>query len=82
MEYKIVKVYNRFYDDQSKQKDATLLGTFQIIEEIEEDGWDELFVGRNVDTDEICLIRGREICFIDSGTAYTVFPLKHLCVKD
>lgn len=82
LEYEIRAVYDRFYDDQSKQPSARLLGTFEIIEEIEEDGWDEMFIGRNVDTGEVCLIRGREVCFINSGTSYTVFPLTHLCVKE
>lgn len=82
IKYEVRKVYDRFYDDQSKQPNAKLLGTFQVIEQIEEDGWDELFIGRNVDTEEVCLIMGREVCFIDSGTAYTIFPLKHLCVKE
>lgn len=82
MEYKTVHIYDRIYDDQSKQKDAKLLGIFQVIEEIEEDGYSELFVGRNVDTGDVCLIRGREVCYIDSGIIYTIFPLKHLYVRD
>ena len=82
MEYEVRKVYDRFYDDQSKQPNAELLGTFQVIEQIEEDCWSELFIGRNVDTNEICLIRGTEVCYVNSGTVYSIFPLKHLCVKD
>lgn len=73
------KVYDRFYDDQSKQGNATLLGEFEVIEHILEDGWDELFIGRNVSTGEICLIKGSEVCFVNSGIAYTVYPLKFAC---
>ena len=78
MTQEIRTIYDRFYDNPDKQKNAKLIGTFQVIEQIEEDGWDEIFVGRNVDTDEVCLIKGREVCFIDSGTAYSVYPISNV----
>ncbi len=83
MEYEIVNVYDRFYDDQSKQKNAKLLGRFQLIEQVKEnEEWSELFIGRNIDTGELCLIEGYEVRYIDSGTAYIVYPLKNICVKE
>lgn len=50
MKHEVRDVYDRFYDDHHKQPNAKLLGKFQVIEQVEDDGWDELFIGRNVDT--------------------------------
>ena len=78
MEPEVRKIYDRFYDDQTKQKNAKLLGEFQVIEQIMEDGYDELFIGRNIESGDICLIKGYEVCYYNSGMGYAVYPLKNL----
>ncbi len=82
MEYQTMELYDRDYDDPSKRSKSKLLGTFQIIENIESDISLQLFIARNVHTGEVYLFHGFEICGFESGTKYTVYPLKHLCVKE
>lgn len=41
-----------------------------------------MFVGRNTDTDEVCIIKGDEVCGFESGTRYSIYPLKNVYVKN
>lgn len=74
-------IFDMFYDNPDRQKDAKFLGRFRVIQQIEEeDFYNDLFIGINVDTEQLCLVRGSEVCGYGGGTCYEVFPLKGIRV--
>lgn len=79
-----VEVYSMIYDSQDRGNNGygEKLGMFRVIQQITEDGWEDTFIGENMDTHEICLILSHEICGFGGGISYQVYPLPSLTLKE
>ena len=80
----ICNVYSMIYDNCSYGTNGygKFLGKFRVIQQITEDGWEDTFIGQNVETDELCLILSHEVCGFGGGISYQVFPLYNLMLKE
>lgn len=84
-EEKLVKeIYERVYDDKSLGNNGfggKYLGNFEVIQQVMEDGWTEVFVGRKIEDDQIYLIMSGEVTGFNSGSIYEVYPLYSLMLR-
>lgn len=72
------KLYTMHYDDPNKGVNghsAVYLGEYEVIFQIAEDAWVDDFVGKNVETGEICIIKSTEIKGVGGGIAYECIPV-------
>lgn len=81
---KIRNVYSMIYDNPERGNNGygEFLGKFKPIQQITYGGWDDTFIGQNVDTKEICLILSHEVCGFGGGISYQVYPLKGLILNE
>ena len=72
------KMYSMHYDNPNKGIDrhsAVYLGEYEVIFQIAEDAWVDDFIGKNVETGQICLIKSTEIKGPGGGIAYEVIDI-------
>ena len=74
MDKRIVTIYQRYYDDKTKEPE-NCLGTFEVLQQIVEDAFQDTFIGKNAETNEITLIMAHEIKGVGGGIGYEVTPL-------
>lgn len=81
---KIRNVYSMVYDSPERGNNGygDYLGTFNVIQQITEDGWDDTFIAQDVKTNEICLILSHEVCGFGGGISYQVYPLPSITLKE
>lgn len=79
---KQVKTYRFEYDDKSRgdcgNGCSNFLGEFKVIQELLVDGWRYDYIGINIKTNEVCLIKSMEMTGRNSGMASFVTVLKDL----
>lgn len=80
----IRNVYSMIYDSRSYGTNGygKLLGKFRVIQQITEDGWEDTFIGQDVETEELCLILSHEVCGFGGGISYQVCPLHNVTLNE
>lgn len=80
----IREVYSMLYDSPQRGDNGRgeRLGAFRVVQQITEDGWEDTFIGENVDTHEISLILSHEVCGFGGGISYQVYPLHKLILNE
>lgn len=73
----IRKIYSIVYDNKGAGSNGLgeFLGEFQVIQQLKLDEYVDYFIGKNIDTGEICLILSSEIIGHFGGIKYEVFSL-------
>lgn len=78
-------IYRRYYDNEldkdGNKKPNELLGTFEIIETIEEDSYSSIKIGRRKNTQKLYLIKEREVSYYNAGSSYQIYPINKLSIK-
>lgn len=80
MDRKVVDIYSMIYDDKTKEN-GEYLGKFEVLFIIEEDAWVFDFIGKNVNTDEICVIKSHEIKGVGGGIKFEVISITNNMIK-
>lgn len=80
----IRNIYSMVYDSRSWGTNGygKFLGKFKVIQQITEDGWEDTFVGQNIETEELCLILSHEVCGFGGGISYQVCPLHNVILNE
>ena len=77
----IKKIFSRAYDNpidnDGNDKPNEFIGEFFVIQQIEEDGYSEIFIGNPTDPADhrLFLIVGTEVVGVNGGTRYNYYQL-------
>jgi len=80
------KIYDRYYDSpinkDGSEKEANLLGEFQILEILEDDMYSSIKIGVLKDTDKIYIINESEVSGFNGGSKIVIYECESIMFRN